>query len=225
MNSQNPNKNVNTAPAVLAASDHGNEPSRSAAIAQKYSLELSEILKTIDFRKIGAFVDKIRGTIMRGHTIHILGNGGSACIASHIACDIVGACSRANFPAAKVRCLTDSTSIVTALANDFGYEDIFSRQISMFGEQGDLLIFFSVSGRSPNLLRSIEEAQKLDLFVAGVVGKSNEELERNCDVIVDLQNSDYGLVEDVSSTIAHVIARSINNGAPWLCVHEEGYDV
>src|SRR5438045_9561312 len=98
-------------------------------------------------------------TLRSGHKVLVAGNGGSAADAQHFAAELVGRVKRERAPYA-VLSLTTDTSILTAVANDYGYAEVFARQVRGFGECGDLLVLFSTSGESENLVRAATEAQR-----------------------------------------------------------------
>ncbi len=104
-------------------------------------------------------------TLRSGHKVLVAGNGGSAAEAQHFAAELVGRFKRERAPYA-VLSLTTDTSILTAVANDYGHQDIFARQILAFGQPDDLLIAFSTSGESENLVRAAEAAQRCLMTVA-----------------------------------------------------------
>src|SRR5579885_2117366 len=95
------------------------------------------------------------GTLRAGHKVLVAGNGGSAAEAQHFAAELVGRFKRERLPYAVIALTTDS-SILTSVANDYGYEHVFSRQVAALGQPGDLLLAFSTSGASPNVIRAAE---------------------------------------------------------------------
>ena len=110
----------------------------------------------------------------RGNKILICGNGGSAANSQHLAGDLIAR----GIPAIA---LTVDTSVITAIANDFGYENIFSRQVEVLGKEGDLLVIFSSSGKSPNCLEAIKQAekQKMEILDMPRIGEEIQEREEN----------------------------------------------
>src|SRR6266567_6608855 len=119
-------------------------------------------------RRIAIFADvtaRLIETLRSGHKVLVAGNGGSAAEAQHFAAELVGRFKRERSPYA-VLSLTTDTSILTAIANDYGYQDVFARQVRGFGECGDLLVLFSTSGESENLVRAATAAQQCLMSVA-----------------------------------------------------------
>jgi len=146
----------------------------------------------------------------------VAGNGGSASTAGHVVCDLVGTCVSVGLPA-RIIGLGDNAAVVTALANDIGFEDVFSRQVRLLGTQGDLLLLFSVSGESPNLLNAAREARSCGLRVGVAVGRADATLLKYADVAVCLETTDYGLTEDFQLALNHIVIRLIHGGAPRRC--------
>ena len=126
---------------------------------------------------IRQYASKVADTIGSGHTVFFCGNGGSAAESQHMAAELVGRffAERDGYPAVA---LTVDTSILTAIANDFGYHRVFERQIEALGRPGDLLVAFSTSGNSDNVLRAIHKAKENGVHTVGLTGKDGGELRR-----------------------------------------------
>lgn len=142
-------------------------------------------------------------TLSSGKKILICGNGGSAADAQHIAAELVGRYEkqRQSFPAIA---LTTDTSALTALSNDFGYEEVFSRQIAGLANAGDLLIAISTSGKSPNVLKAAEKARELGCQVVGLTGESSQPLAAWSDVLVAIPSGRTSRVQEAHITIGHL---------------------
>ena len=124
--------------------------------------EIQKVLKSSDSFTVLQLEDFVSGlihAISLGTKIGFVGNGGSAAEALHIAAEFTGKCVHEHKPVAAL-CLNESISAITAIGNDFGFEEIFSRQVDALMESGDILVALSTSGRSPNILRALEVAQK-----------------------------------------------------------------
>jgi D-sedoheptulose 7-phosphate isomerase len=134
----------------------------------------------------------------------IAGNGGSAADAQHIAGEFV---SRFYFdrPALPSIALTTDTSILTAVGNDYGYEDIFSRQIEANGVEGDMFIAISTSGNSKNILKALKVAKEKNLITVGFTGSSGGEMEELCDYILKVPSSDTPRVQESHILAGHII--------------------
>ena len=127
------------------------------AFAKAYLDYLRVVLERIDTKEIGCFIQTLLDARARGATVFLIGNGGSAATASHMANDLCIGCNHDDMPFRAVA-LTDNVAVMTAISNDFGYEEIFSRQLKVLGRKGDVLVAISASGNSPNLLKALEYA-------------------------------------------------------------------
>lgn len=138
-----------------------------------------------------------------GNKILLCGNGGSAADAQHIAAELVGRYEkpRRAFPAIA---LTTDTSALTALSNDYGYEDVFSRQVQALAVAGDVLIAISTSGKSPNVIKAAELARTLGCKVIGLTGVSGEPLTAACDLAIVVPATRTSRVQEAHITIGHL---------------------
>lgn len=134
----------------------------------------------------------------------IAGNGGSAADAQHIAAELVAKFlkERAAFNAIA---LTTNTSILTAVGNDYGHEFIFARQIQAYGNKGDVYIAISTSGKSQNILQSIEEAKKHGLIVVGLTGHNITKMDEMCDYIIKVPSTSTPMIQESHIMIAHIL--------------------
>ena len=142
-------------------------------------------------------------------TVFIIGNGGSAATASHISNDLsvgVTAAGRTGKPF-RVLSLTDNAAALTAIGNDFGYDDIFSAQLSVHFRQGDRLVVISASGNSPNLIKAADWVKQRGGRVLGLLGFDGGKLAPLCDVaiVAKTPKGEYGPVEDVHMILDHLI--------------------
>lgn len=139
-----------------------------------------------------------------GHKIMLAGNGGSAADAQHLAGELV---ARFNFdrPAMAGIALTTDTSVLTAIANDYGYEEVFSRQVSAFGRPGDGFIAISTSGRSPNILAACKTAKDSGISVIGFSGASGGVMGDLCDVLLNVPSDCTPLIQQVHIAVGHII--------------------
>lgn len=138
-----------------------------------------------------------------GNKILLCGNGGSAADAQHIAAELVGRYEdqRRPFPAIA---LTTDTSALTALSNDFGYEEVFARQVQALGKPGDVLIAISTSGKSPNIVRAAEAARSLGCKTIGLTGAHAEPLSHYCFITVKVLSERTARVQEGHITIGHL---------------------
>src|SRR5579875_2810689 len=129
--------------------------------------------------------------------VFTLGNGGSASTASHIAADLAKNTIGPNMDRFRITSLNDNTAILTALANDLGYENVFSEQLQNLIRPGDLLVAVSASGNSPNVIKAIRYAQSQCAEVAAILGFDGGQAAQLADLAVVVASDHYGVVEDV----------------------------
>jgi D-sedoheptulose 7-phosphate isomerase len=138
-----------------------------------------------------------------GNKVLLCGNGGSAADAQHIAAELVGRYEqeRRSFPAIA---LTTDTSALTALSNDYGYEEVFARQVQGLAVAGDVLIAISTSGKSANVIKAAEKARALGCQVVGLTGGSGEPLTSHCDIAIVVPSERTSRVQEAHITIGHL---------------------
>ncbi|MEP6920811.1 MAG: D-sedoheptulose 7-phosphate isomerase [bacterium] len=147
--------------------------------------------------------DLICKTLSQGHKILICGNGGSAADAQHIAAELVGRyeSERRAWPAIS---LTTDTSALTALSNDYGYDEVFARQVRAHAVEGDLLLALSTSGASPNVIRAVQVARELGCKTLGLTGGNGEPLASLCDLAVVVRSPRTARIQEAHITIGHL---------------------
>ena len=156
-------------------------------------------------RKIAAVMI---AALRAGNKILLIGNGGSAADAQHIAAEIMGRYKQ-DRPGWAAIALTTDTSALTAIANDHGFEQVFARQIEGLGKPGDVLLAFSTSGRSPNILAALGKARECGLVTIGFTGTKGEALGSHCDHLFVSPSDDTPVVQQIHLTIAHGICDEI----------------
>ena len=156
-------------------------------------------------RKIAAV---ILAALRSGNKLLIVGNGGSAADAQHIAAEIVGRYKQ-DRPAWAAIALTTDTSALTSIGNDYGFEQVFARQVEGLGQRGDVLLALSTSGRSPNILAALRSARDRGLVTIGFTGRNGESLGAFCDHLFVSPSDDTPVVQQVYLTIAHGICDEI----------------
>jgi D-sedoheptulose 7-phosphate isomerase len=166
-------------------------------------LEDSQIMKTV-----AAITDEIINAYKRGNKTLLAGNGGSAADAQHIAAEFV---SRFYFdrPGLASIALSSDPSIVTAIGNDYGYENLFARQIQAHGKKGDVFIGISTSGKSPNVLKAIEMAKELGLKTVALTSSKGADMARVCDYAVQVPSTVTPKIQECHITIGHAICAGV----------------
>ncbi|MBA2288746.1 MAG: SIS domain-containing protein [Ktedonobacteraceae bacterium] len=143
-------------------------------------------------------------TLRTGHKVLVAGNGGSAAEAQHFSGELVGRFKRER-AAYAVMALTTDTSIITAVANDYGFQDIFARQVQAFGQPGDLFIAFSTSGESENIVRAAALGLRRGMKVVAVTGAQPSRLERLATVTIRVPTVDTPTVQELHMAITHIL--------------------
>lgn len=142
-------------------------------------------------------------------SIFVAGNGAGASLASHFVCDHTKTIGRDFDIPPNVRDMTADISLITAIANDIGYESVFSYQLEQFAQAGDVLVVFSVSGRSPNITRVLQSVIEYGLKSIAITGLDGGEAGKLADVHVEIPARNYGVVEDVMQSVMHALAQYI----------------
>ncbi len=174
---------------------------------QKYIESLINILNNLDKNEIEKIKDILESTIENNSKIYILGNGGSAATASHMANDLSVGLKLREIRDFDVESLSDNSSVCTAIANDIGYENIFYAQIKNKIQKNDVLIAISCSGNSANILKAVEYAKKQGTTIVGMTGFEGGTLKELSDINFHVQTSkgEYGLVEDAHMILDHIL--------------------
>ena len=143
---------------------------------------------------------------VRGNCVYIIGNGGSASTASHMAADLSRAALETDGLPLNCRCLSDSMAIVSAWGNDAGFDSVFERQLTQLLAPGDVLVAISASGNSPNIIAAVELARERGAYVLGFSGFGGGLLAKMADVSVVVASGEYGPVEDIHLLLNHLLA-------------------
>jgi len=172
-----------------------------------YIDNLVDILRLIDFNAVEEIKNALEKTIDDKSKIYIIGNGGSAATASHMANDLSVGLKLREIKNFNVESLSDNSSVCTAIANDIGYENIFYAQIKDKIEKDDVLLAISCSGNSANIVKAVEYAKVKGTTVVGMTGFEGGMLKELADIQFHVQTSkgEYGLVEDAHMILDHIL--------------------
>ena len=153
---------------------------------------------------IVGIADRIARALRDGGKVMLAGNGGSAADAQHIAAELIGrfVMDRAPLPAIA---LTTDTSVLTAIGNDYGFQDVFERQVRGLGRKGDVFIGITTSGRSPNVIAALKAARAMGLVTVGFTGSKGADLRALCDVTLVAPSDETALIQQVHITAGHAI--------------------
>jgi D-sedoheptulose 7-phosphate isomerase len=172
---------------------------------ERYLTSLHAAVDALPRDRLAELGEMLYRTYRNGQQVFTLGNGGSASTASHMAADLAKNTIGANMRRFRVLSLNDNQSLLTALANDLGYQNVFSEQLKNLIRPGDLLIALSGSGNSPNVIRAIRYAQEQCAEVVGILGFQGGEAARLADMAIIVPSDHYGIVEDVHLIINHIL--------------------
>jgi len=165
---------------------------------------LIERFPETEIAKVVRMAEAIAPALVRGNTVFTCGNGGSAADAQHIAGELVGR-FRHKVRGYRAEALTTNSSIVTALANDFSFDEIFSRQLESCGGEGDILLALSTSGGSPNLVRAMEAARRIGMRAFAFSGRSGGRLAEIADLAVVVPHDDFARIQEVHMALGHIL--------------------
>ncbi len=173
----------------------------------EYSEKLIQALRTVTQEMLEPILDVLQTAIEKNFKIYVAGNGGSAAIADHLTCDWTKGTHVQDKPALKVFSLASNSALLTAAANDFGYDFSFSKQIEMYGQKGDVLVLISSSGNSPNILEAAKMAIQKEMTILGFSGFSGGKLKEFAHYNLHIPIKNYGIVEDAHQMLMHVLAQ------------------
>jgi D-sedoheptulose 7-phosphate isomerase len=174
-----------------------------------YADALCSALLSVDWHQLDLAISEIESARKRGARLWVAGNGGSAAIADHLLCDWVKGTFTGSQAPIHVHSLVSNTALLTACANDFGYDACFERQLEMQAQPGDLLICISSSGGSANILAALRKASSMGLKTIAVTGFSGGESARLADISLHFAAHNYGVVEDCHQILMHNVAQYI----------------
>lgn len=183
------------------------EPTAHDAIAPALAEKRALLASALEHLSTDTLADAAALMLTRlraGNKVLVAGNGGSAAEAQHFAAELVGRFKRERSPYASI-CLNTDTSILTAVANDYGYEQVFSRQVLGLGQPGDVLVTFSTSGESENLIRAAATARQLGMAVIAVVRDAPCRLERLADIAIGAPVDDTATAQELHMVVTHVL--------------------
>jgi D-sedoheptulose 7-phosphate isomerase len=176
---------------------------KSSIDTKQSVLQNEGLLKTI-----AASVDVIVNAFRNGNRVYFCGNGGSAADAQHLAAEFSGRfyTDRKALPAEALHC---NTSYLTAVANDYGFDEIYSRLIDGIGAKGDVLVGLSTSGNSPNILKAFKTAKKKEIITIGFTGKSGGEMRTLCDHLINIPSTDIPRIQETHIMLGHIICQLV----------------
>jgi D-sedoheptulose 7-phosphate isomerase len=177
-----------------------------AEFAAEYFNYLKSVIDAIDHQEVAEFIRALLSARDMGANIYFIGNGGSAATASHFANDIAIGINDYKKPF-KALSLTDNVPIITAIGNDFGYEEIFTRQLKVLAKAGDVLVAISASGNSPNLISAIKYANENDIKTVAITAFDGGKMKKlaKTGIHVPTALKEYGPAEDAHMILDHLV--------------------
>ena len=171
----------------------------------------NKLLNKINKNELKNIIEEILTAVKKQKNIFSCGNGGSASTAEHLSCDFSkGSCTDTNLNI-KVFSLNSNVSLMTAIANDISYDDIFSYQLARFGKPNDILLLFSVSGSSKNILKCAKEAKRKKIKIISFTGFNGGKIKKLSKYNANFATNNFGIVEDCHLSIMHFISQYIRN--------------
>jgi len=174
---------------------------------ERYASELSERMMKSDFDSLERVAERLLEAKAAGQTVFLAGNGGSAATASHVTNDLLKGCRCGQAPGFKAVCLNDSSTLLTCLANDYSYEDVYALLLETYAAPKDVLILFSGSGNSPNVVKAAEKARRMGVTVIGFGGRDGGKMKPLCDLAVIAPTDSMEMLEDFHLVYFHDLAK------------------
>lgn len=172
---------------------------------QQYVQQQKQALESIPVAAVEELIEKFRTALKEDRQIFVFGNGGSGCNASHFVTDLGKLSSDYTYRRFRCLSLNESISWITALGNDYTYEDVFAGQLKNYARPGDLVMILSVSGSSPNLVRAVEWCRQNSVYTIALVGGKRGTVAAMADYVLAINDTHYGRVEDCQMHICHMI--------------------
>jgi len=185
------------------------------ASINSYFTELGQMLRAISQVHLQEILSLLEDAYRNGHRIFIMGNGGSAATASHLALDLAKNTIIPGVPRLKAISLTDHVPLITAWSNDTAYEHIFAEQLANMIEPGDVVIGISTSGNSPNVINALNLAKKARAFTVGLLGAKGGLIKNAVDAYVLAPGQNIEQEEDAHLILAHIITRHMRAVPSW----------
>ena len=191
-----------------------------AGLADDYVERLHTALTSLPRAKLTELGEILNRAYSNGKQVFTAGNGGSSSLASHMAADLAKNTIGPNMRRFRITSLNENAAIMTALANDLGYENVFSEQLMNVIRAGDVLIVVSASGNSPNIIKAIEYAQSQSAEIVGLLGFDGGRAAELSDLAIVVPSWDYGIVEDVHLIVNHILVEHFQDRLarqqPWV---------
>jgi D-sedoheptulose 7-phosphate isomerase len=182
--------------------------------SQSYFACLTHTVRKLPFETIDRVCDLLLDAHENGRMIYLFGNGGSAALASHFACDLGKGTINGSKKRFRVLALTDNVPLMTAWANDSGYEDIFAEQLANFVRKDDVAFAISGSGNSKNVLNALKLAREAGATTVGLAGYQGGWMKELCDICMVVPSDNMQIIEDLHLCVAHALFSAVRRKLP-----------
>jgi D-sedoheptulose 7-phosphate isomerase/D-glycero-D-manno-heptose 1,7-bisphosphate phosphatase len=174
-----------------------------------YVAELQRAFDTVDLTQVHAAAEILTDAYLNDHAVFACGNGGSASIANHLQCDHVKGVRGGTGLRNRVQSLSTNVELFSAIANDLGYEQVFTYQLESIARPGDVLIAVSSSGRSPNIVRAVDWANANGMRAIALTGFEGGDTRARAQVPIHVDSLNYGIIEDAHQSLMHLLAQYV----------------
>ncbi len=174
-------------------------------IVKNYISELVQTIGKMPVPTVDRIVEVLLEAYESSRMVYLFGNGGSAALASHFACDLGKGAANGSGKRFQVLALTDNVPLMTAWANDARYEDIFAEQLINFVRPNDVALAISASGRSPNVLKALKVAREAGAVTVGLTGFQGGEMKNLCDLCLIVPSDNVQIIEDLHLSVTHAV--------------------
>ena len=179
-----------------------------------YANRLSGVLQASDWSGVGQLANDMQRAWMTGHQVFFCGNGGSAGNAIHLANDYIYGVAKRTGGGLRAVALSANPAVMTCLANDVGYDYIYSEQLAVLANEGDVLVTLSGSGNSPNILQVLEQAKTMKVKSYAILGFSGGKALTLADVAIHFPVNDMQIAEDMQLVVGHMLMQWLYNNRP-----------
>lgn len=191
-----------------------NAPGKPEAAFADYAGRLSAVLDATDWTNVRALAQELRDCWISGRQVFLCGNGGSAGNAVHLANDFLYGISKRAGSGLRVTALPANSAVITCLANDEGYDSIFSLQLAVLARPGDVLIALSGSGNSPNILKALESAKSIGMKSYAILGYTGGKAKALADTPIHFAVNDMQISEDLQMVVGHMVMQWLYANQP-----------
>jgi len=185
--------------------------SKSKDFYLEYIDQKNDLLQKINFKELDKIINLLKKGFKSNNILYTCGNGGSSSLADHFTCDFIKQTNKQTSLKVKSISLTANFSLISAIANDINYDQIFSFQIEKLCKKNDILFLFSVSGNSPNLLKAIKKAKMLGVKTVSFTGFNGGKLSKMSDFNLNFPIANFGIVEDCHISVMHYLSQYLRN--------------